>query len=175
MQQVINNVVYNWGNRIGGTERASEVDWVNNYFLDGPMSNPAPSGMLKHVTYSGETTYDDGSLYVNGNIAPNRDYKTEDVDNWGMYKDYLDGTPLSLDHRRLSRLEPAPAAVPIQTANDAYTSVLSNVGANARLDFNGDWIPNIDLTDARLLTDVVAGTGPSDYRDIVVPGTIGEI
>lgn len=167
--EIINNVVYNWGDRIGGTNRTAEVDWINNYFLDGPMSDTDAQSLLLH------TTDGTASLYINGNIGPNIGYPTDSVDNWGMWVDSTDKTPISLDHRRYNRLAPSPTGIPTQYTNDAYNSVLADVGANARLNSNGDWVANIDSTDTRLLADVAAGTGPTHRNNITVPGTIGTI
>jgi hypothetical protein len=66
-----------------------------------------------------------------------------------------------------NRLTPLPGprhAYPIrvQTAGAAYESIVTDgdVGANARLDCEGDLIPNADTVDERLLSDVRNGTGP---------------
>ena len=37
--QVVNNVVYNWKYRIGETMSGSVIDYINNYYKAGPMSN----------------------------------------------------------------------------------------------------------------------------------------
>ncbi len=46
-------------------------------------------------------------------------------------------------------------------ATDAYRSVINDVGANARLDCNGDWVSNSDPVDQRVVSDVINATGPS--------------
>lgn len=178
--EVINNVVYNWGDRIGGTERTSEVDWINNYFKAGPMSGSGKTYWLRHVSWpnGGNPVYDNASLYFEGNIAPERGFPFYYTDNWAMLREYSNpgkGDIISLDHRRYNKLESAPFPIKIQPTDDVYDSVLADVGANARLDSNGNWIPNIDSVDSRLLADVIDGTGPADYHDITVPGTIGDI
>jgi hypothetical protein len=59
----------------------------------------------------------------------------------------------------------------VQPAAEAYTSVLADVGANARLGDLGRRLPNLDEVDARLLADVVQRTGPT--TPISSPAVVG--
>jgi hypothetical protein len=65
------------------------------------------------------------------------------------------------------------ARIPIdrQSADDAYASVLADVGANARIDCSGRWVARLDAVDRRLLDDVRDGTGPRD--PVASPGDAG--
>lgn len=46
--QVINNVVYNWSNRVGNTKGNVRVDLVGNYLKSGPISNPSLTNVYRH-------------------------------------------------------------------------------------------------------------------------------
>ena len=180
--EVINNVVYNWGGQLGGSERASVVDWIGNYFKAGPMTNTFGNDVyLKHLSvdyYNWDIVYPSASLYVAGIVAPERGYPDAGADNWWMLTEYggpNEGDPIPDTHRRYTPLDPAPFPVAIQSAYDAYDDVIANTGANARLDSLGNWVSIHDTVDLRLISDVQNGTGPSSYTQIQKPGDIGPI
>ncbi|HZW03337.1 MAG TPA: hypothetical protein VFF68_05395 [Anaerolineaceae bacterium] len=158
--QIINNVMYNWAARAGETWRNIDVDWIGNYFKPGPMS--ASGLVLVHVAYPAndpDHPWPAPSLFVGGNLAP-PDFADPGGDNWGLYRIHYDFTPVPAAFRRT---EPQPfTAVPVEihTAEEAYHSVLADVGANARLNCSGVWVDNLDRVDQRLLADVERGTGP---------------
>ena len=179
--EVINNVVFNWSNRVGGTDRASIVDWIGNYFRAGLMTSTANDGYLRHLSVNSsnwDIVHPTASLYVVGNVAPERGHTDADADNWWMVTEYggpNKGETIAETHRRHNPLDPAPIPVTIQSAYDAYGSVISEVGANARLDSLGNWVSNRDTVDLRFLSDVQIGTGPSHISEIDKPGDIGLI
>jgi len=158
--QVINNVVYNWGARVGVSVRKNTVDLINNYWKPGPRS--------KSLIYKHESThitmgwvYPDPSIYISGNIVTGS-FENPSADNWALIvKNPAAGLqgPLPLSYRRYTPLAQAPNPIAIQSATDAYNSVLADVGANARLDCQGNWVPNPDAVDQRLIADVKNGTG----------------
>jgi len=160
--QVINNVVYNWGSRVGVSEAKNTVDFINNYWKPGPMSQ---SLIYKHEsTYIGTGwVYPDPSIYISGNIAQGS-FEDPTADNWPLIVRDPDagwppGTLLPLGYRRYTPLSQAPNPITIQSATDAYNSVLADAGANARLDCQGNWISNSYAVDIRVVADVKNGTG----------------
>jgi pectate lyase len=171
--QVINNVVYNWQSRIGSTLTGSVIDYINNYYVGGPMSNL--DRLLLHEGFrTGQSDSDiplpDPSIYINGNIVlPN--HPDPNTDNWVLLAYHYLYTPLPESFRRLVPLPQARIPVNLQSASVAYDSVLADVGANARLDCVGNWVPNSDLVDLRLLDDVENGTGP--LQPITSPNEVG--
>jgi len=169
--QVINNVVYNWGSRVGVSARKNTVDLINNYWKKGPMSG---SLIFKHESTNISTgwIYPDPSIYIAGNIVPGT-LEDSAADNWALIiKDPAEGGgPLPLSYRRFAPLAQAPSPVAVQSAVDAYASVLADAGANARLDCSGNWIANSDAVDQRVLADVSNGTGWSSPPDS--PGAAG--
>jgi len=132
--QIINNVVYNWGSRVGVSERQNTVDFINNYWKPGPMSGTM---IYKHESKdigTGEV-YPDPSIYIAGNIVEGRFPDPAD-DNWPLIvRDDAAGfppnTPLPASYRRSTPLAQAPFPITIQPATDAFRSVLADVGANA--------------------------------------------
>jgi len=164
--QVINNVVYNWKYRIGSTMSASVIDYINNYYQAGPMSNL--NRLLEHEDSSPDypdwrTPLPDPSIYITGNVVhPN--HPDPSADNWILlsYNYHNPSFPLPVRFRRLVPLPPAQFPVGLQSALEAYSSVVADIGANARLDCLGNWVPNSDPVDMRLVADVVYGTGPKN-------------
>ena len=162
--QVINNLVYNWKFRIGSTMSGSVIDYINNYYQAGPMSNL--DRLLLHEDSSPDypnwrTPLPDPSIYIAGNIVqPN--HPDPEADNWVLLEYNWTYAPLPGHFRRFEPLPQAPIPVSLQSASEAYGSVIADVGANARLDCLGNWVPNSDSVDLRLLGDIQNGTGSEE-------------
>lgn len=163
--EVINNVTYNWRHWIGSTTRGAVVDWVNNYWKQGPMRDSYYEHYLSHedAEYPGaEKDYPwNPSIYIAGNVLEHA-LQNPKADNWPLFvMPYKDDRALPRRYQRTSRL-PAPThPVTVQTAAKAYRSVLADVGANARLRRNGRMVKNQDSIDKRVLKEVARGKGPS--------------
>jgi hypothetical protein len=131
-----NNVVYNWSHRTtdGG---AMEVNFVNNYYKPGPASRVFH--VLKPERNPG---FGPQSYYVEGNIMEGH-YGADET---------LDGV-VRVGKERLSDYiveEPFfPSYVSTVSAEDAYTSVLLDVGAN---------LPVQDEHDKRVIRETLSGT-----------------
>ena len=155
--QLINNVVYNWGSRVGVSEAKNTIDLINNYWKPGPMSqNLIYKHEPKHITMG--WVYPPPSIYIAGNIVPPV-FNNPSADNWPLIVENVTLALLPLSYRRFTPISEGPVPVDIQTAANAYASVLADVGANKRLDGNGQGVPNYDSVDQRLLTHVMNGTG----------------
>ncbi len=144
-----NNVVYNWGfNSVYGAEKQqgnenfnfSVINMVANYFKPGPATRP---GEVTHrIVNPSSRNLDDGfgKWYVADNVVHGNTAVT--ANNWdgGVQpqggSSYLAG---------LKRHQPF-ASIPInqQTAEEAYYSVLDNVGAS---------LPKRDTVDARIVDE----------------------
>lgn len=151
----VNNVVYNWGSRVGLLANGGSYDLINNYWKPGPMKNSAII-----VKYERDTGSPPPSLYIAGNIVAGS-FENPAADN----KTLIQQNPvagvgsLPLSYFRNTPLPDAQYPIVIQSALDAYASVLAKAGANARLDGNGAWVANPDSVDLRVLADVKNGTG----------------
>jgi hypothetical protein len=171
--QLVNNVVYNWKYRIGSTMSASVIDYVRNYYKSGPMSSL--ERLLLHEDFSPDhpgwkTPLPDPSIYIAGNVVE-PSHPDPNADNWPLLSYNFLHTPLPERFRRSMPIPQPPIPISTQTALDAYNSVIADVGANARLDCTGNWVPNADAVDLRLLADATNGTGPTD--PVADPAQVG--
>ena len=150
---VVNNVVYTnsalpydgWGiyfDTEGGLSAAGlpvQLNVVNNYLKTG--SAAANQTSEKYVNACCGVTM--AQVYV-----PGGNYNTN-------------GTPI-VDSSATSFLvnQPIPmAAITTTSATDAYNAVLADAGDSKRLDCGGNWTPNYDSVDTRVINDVKNGTG----------------
>lgn len=153
--EVINNVIYNWKYRIGETTRGSVIDFINNYAQAGPVSNL--DRLFLHENSSPahpNDPYPNPSIYTQGNIVD--PVQTDpNANNWDLWKLNYTYNPLPESYRRSTPLQQPPIPIMVQSANEAYESVLEDVGVNARLNCQGDWVFNADDVDRRYLFDII--------------------
>jgi pectate lyase len=170
--QVINNVVYNWANRVGSTIRDIVVDWIGNVFRPGPLSK---SGiLLVHEAFpkgQPENAWPAPSLYIAGNLAPPTLLDPQ-ADNWPIYEIHDMGEALPGEFRRSEPLPSPTIPVTIQPALEAYASVLGDAGANARVGCRGERLPASDEADQRLVREVLEEKGPR-RRPVAHPNEAG--
>jgi hypothetical protein len=139
-----NNVVYNWVHRTtdGGVK---ELDYVGNMYIPGPATNFLY--LLDPDAGIHPNTPDDFQrYYMAGNVMEG--HPEFDADNWkgALLRSEKDGGP---GERRLGEIKiTAPmfeSYVTTQSAREAYTSVMADVGAN---------IPHCDSVDLRAINSV---------------------
>ncbi|HXU04007.1 MAG TPA: T9SS C-terminal target domain-containing protein, partial [Polyangia bacterium] len=131
-----NNVVYNWQYRTtdGG---AHQVNFVNNYYKPGPASTFFYALNAQNDGFMGGQYY-----YFVGNVMPghfdesSQDKGREATGNARDYNPWVT-TPFFTQN------------VTTQSAGDAYTNVLANVGAN---------VPMLDDHDKRVIQETRDGT-----------------
>jgi pectate lyase len=145
-----NNVNYNWGTQgdwgtwgvVGGTDNEETLDenFINNYSIAGPNTTTTTT---RNTAIS--SNFATSRFYQSGNLIDSDRDGTLDGTNteWGMFR----GTYTKMT-------SPFPIAsgkeVSTQSAVDAYSSVLNNVGAN---------FPVRDGVDARVIAGVRNQTG----------------
>jgi hypothetical protein len=174
--EVVNNVVYNWGHRVGTTRGNAHVDFIGNYWKAGPNSRNGLDHVYRHehvTRHLGTDFQPDPSLFIADNIQiPN--FTDPDQDNWALLSIhttdgngmYTTGDPLPVAWRRLVRINQGTYPVTVQSAEMSFDSLIGtkaipgDVGDNARLDENGRWITRMDIIDRNLLSDVRNDTGP---------------
>lgn len=132
-----NNVIYDWGDTAAYGE-FDRLNYVGNYLKPGPSTTQQP-----RLFHNGIATVMPGSLFVAGNILEGEPKVI--ADNWrGMGYYYF-------QRNALAAKQPFPAPpVTTQPADAAYESVLQSAGAT---------LPRRDTTDARVVSEVRAGSG----------------
>lgn len=141
---VFNNVVYNWGSRTtdGG---AHEVNFVGNYYKVGTAMETSKLMTLQIEGNLAGTQ----SVYVAGNVRDNMNGTlTQDKLNDTYNLQILDGRG-SLSWEPFVDKPFFPSYAKIETAVEAYKSVLSDVGAG---------LPVTDATDARIINETLTRT-----------------
>ena len=140
---MFNNVCYNWGGRAtdGGTH---EGQFVNNYYKMGPATTKT---IIMEATLEGPHPGTQ-SYYVNGNIRENRDgSKTQDAEGVTYEKKVKAVHEQQWDVFVNQPFFPSYAT--IEKAEDAFQSVLSDVGCNQ---------PALDNHDERMVNETLMGT-----------------
>ena len=138
-----NNVIYNWRNRTtdGGIGR---VQFVNNYYKMGPESRD-----MALLVISDNAVSTPQKAYVSGNKMTDISGNTKlspSQDAWSEGR--ATSTSQSIDDTR-SNSPFWDSHLNIQSADEAYESVLSDVGANAQ---------GLDVYDSRYIKEVKNGT-----------------
>ncbi len=140
---VVNNVIYNWGDipgEIVDTDSNSFLNFVANYYLPGPSSQiPNEAIIINGTTGTPQ-------IYVEGNLGRRR--PTEQVDEWAVVTTGWGGDPASEANRAHARF-PTPS-ITTWTSKDAFEVVLGDAGATK---------PRRDPIDQRVVGDVTSGAG----------------
>jgi hypothetical protein len=161
----VNNVLFNWVHRtVDGGDHLSCYNIISNYFKPGPATPkdaPIAYRLLKPESERSKTVVDHfGKAYVAGNVVAGNAKVT--ADNWdgGVQPDVRSN---SLD-RVLADIRvhtPFPhAPLPMQTADQAYASVLANAGAT---------LPRRDAVDERVIAAVRTGRVWSEGKEFTPP------
>ena len=136
-----NNVVYNWSKRAtdGG---AHEVNFVNNYYKPGPATKSFYALNAQYGGFPGSQRY-----YFAGNVMPGH-FGLDDQEK-GRTATTENGGKLPTAYSPWSDTPFFESHVNTQTAEDAYSDVLADVGCN---------FPALDPHDQRVLTETRDGT-----------------
>jgi len=190
----INNINYNWGGLQGVygenmmLRGGVTMDIINNIYKRGPFSNsvtaqyapPCAVGQCEGVY----CIVRDPSFYINGNLGAGR--TDLNIDNWQLIQGTSSADPscsptgqspftLPLSYRRntpLSSINPRTHPVTVHhVLNDNLEQmILDEVGASKRLDCLGNWVPNRDAVDQRLIYEYLNGTGQLIFNPDEVGG-----
>lgn len=138
-----NNVIYNWGiNNVYGGE-GGYYNMVNNYFKSGPSTS---SRKYQIVTVDSSEQFPYAKYFLSGNFVFGS--ATNTANNWlgvTMKSGKLSDTTKSKVTTQFSF-----EGVTTHTAEEALTLVLQKAGCTK---------PNRDTLDARIVNDVLVGTG----------------
>ena len=147
-----NNVVFNWRHRTtDGGDHRSFYSIINNYYKPGPVTPRNKSishRFLKPESRRAKPPVDDyGRAYVDGNIAEGNTRVSSDNWDGGVQVDSIGDAATILKQIRAD--QPYPHAyLDIQSANDAYETVLKDAGAT---------LPKRDAVDERVTETVRTG------------------
>lgn len=158
--EVINCIVYNWQVRMSTNTRNSQVNYINNYYKPGSMTwarsphfqqgNILPDGGNQKVYNSGNHWYGEPSFTADNWLgwadADSQNYRKADQSN------------LQSTYDAVTRISVTNPVINIDTALDAFTDVLNDVGANKTLDASGNIVTYIDSVDQVHIDDVTNGT-----------------
>jgi hypothetical protein len=177
----VNNVLFNWRHRtVDGGDANSRFNFINNYYKPGPatLDNPVRYRILEPAqswTKSNPVSRW-GHAYVAGNVVEG--YPAVTADNWDggvqfnkapdadasgdIAKGLIEDTNLSRQIIAQVRVDkPFPMApITIQSAQDAYESVLAGVGAT---------LPLRDSVDERAVRETRTGQVWSEGKEITPP------
>ena len=142
---IFNNIVYNWGGRAndGG---AYEVNFVNNYYKRGPANGTTTimKAQLEGTGKGSQSYYYAGNIYQNNNGT----IVCDGTDNTCSRTTDVSGGQV-VDWTVFVNNPFFPSYATVQTANDAYKNVLSDVGCTQ---------PVFDDHDKRIITETLAGS-----------------
>lgn len=159
INEFVNNVVYNWGNygnTYGHTESgdayimggdsagSSDVNIINNYFIGGPNTSTTISTPFNRGN-------DNFSLYGAGNYFDNN---KDGVLNGTLVPADLTGYPTGNAATILSTPYDYPMKNTTLTAQDAYTKIVSGVGAS---------YPRRDQVDNLMISDLMSKGTTATY------------
>lgn len=132
-----NNVIYNWGSNSSYGGEKGRYNVVNNYYKPGPATAKQRASRLLNPWAPF------GSFFVQGNFLQNNPSITRD--NWSGGVQCEGCTSIRMD-------TPYPVqAIALQSAEDAYLSVLEGAGASHKR----------DQVDSRIINEVRTGKSPN--------------
>ena len=138
-----NNVIYNWGfNSVYGGE-AGTINMVANYYKSGPATDASKRYRIVEPSSNPALGKGPGKFFVDQNYVAGS--TTISANNWsgGVQGSFVNDTSIKA-------IDPFPfEPIAIQTAEEAYVSVLQNVGA---------CIPKRDTIDSRIISETETGT-----------------
>lgn len=157
---IINNVVYNWKERIVRITQDGTYNILNNYY------KPSLEGLRREGWFSGNADLtvrlnklqlqlgETPLIHTKGNIVTGQRETplNDDSDMWqyfaGSNAAYPEGSPVALQYFTNVQFELAGVPFDIKPANQAYTDVLNDVGANKTLNADGTINHYLDTKDA---------------------------
>lgn len=142
-----NNVIYNWGgNNVYGGE-AGKYNIVNNYYKYGPNTSKSVRFRIVNPSKQEKPFLDFGKYFVDGNYVDGDEAMSKN--NWLGIHMGMNGTE---DDKKAAVVnQPFDAeAIPVQSATDAFQSVMEKVGCS---------LPARDTLDQRIIKNVKDRTG----------------
>ncbi len=150
----VNNVIYNWGGYNTNGGEGGNYNIINNYYKPGPSTStnnssgvPVSHMIINPYTQTTTPALPYGKYYLSGNYMTSSTAVTNN--NWlgaAMYNGPQSDTSLS----KVTVPFTVNPPITVQSATDAYDSVLLHAGAV---------LPQRDTLDQRIINDVINNTG----------------
>lgn len=150
-----NNVIYNWGSNSVYDGSVSHMNWVENYYKSGPATKSSVRNRIfeiKNINDSIDAQKYEATLYAEDNYVHNFSHIT--LDNWNGGIDFDTGAS-DAKNRTKKPFDYPP--INEQSAEEAYSLVLSHVGASL----------SRDSVDARIIEEVRNGTSTFGNKGII--------
>jgi pectate lyase len=162
----VNNIHYNWSYFATETLGAQSSDIIGNLWKAGPLTRGAQAYEMHFSDGAGGAAPPNfvgpPSVYLFGNKGPNQSNPLGD--QWAAanqitcYQCAPVG-PVPLSWRRSTPLPTQEHPITADDVNNLENMLFPTVGASQRLDCKGNWVPNRDAVDTRLINEYRAGTG----------------
>ena len=159
---IINNVIQNHQYRLTTLRGDIQLNHINNYYAMGGRTSLEGGGSQKELNTIIDPNNDSAQIYTAGNIADKGQFTDPLADNrvlWvnldgGAQTTYADASNFTSTQYTL-----IGAPMPIQTATEAYTDVIADVGANASLNADGTISTYLDANDTAYINIMNGGEG----------------
>jgi pectate lyase len=161
----VSNITYNWGFFAAGVD-GEHADFVNNSWVPGNLnvgdSNPHPVQVTEGVGTGNCEAHCDlsgtPSIYMSGNVCS---FGTDYACTAEEAGDDPEGSPETASPIRGSWQRDKPLAaesfpITADAANTLDKIIVPTVGNSQRLDCSGNWVPNRDSQDTRVINQYVA-------------------
>lgn len=138
-----NNVIYNWGFNSAYGGEVGTINMVANYFKSGPATDASKKYRIVEPSSYPSLGLGPGKFFVDQNFVSGSTTITENNWSGGVQGSFANDTSIKAK-------EPFSfVPINIQTAEEAYASVLQYVGA---------CIPKRDILDERIINETQTGT-----------------
>lgn len=131
--ELVNNVIYNWGHEPGHSETNigvgvdARINYINNYVIAGPDSNPSLINIAFHEFSTTGTLFYHSGTYLDSDLDAVHDGVAVGDSAFYLFEDPFLTTPLNF---------PAHLNGDAVTAQQAYTNVVAGVGDYLHRDFH---------------------------------------
>lgn len=157
LMDYVNNVNYNWGKQnsaYGGDlveGQSHRCNWVNNYYKPGPARPGTSSSYFVQASFNPNQSDSQIPIwYLDGNHMDGTANAAKNTDNYiGLDISAYTGKGIAKSALISSTAFEVPYALNVESAEDAFASVVEQAGAFPR-----------DTVDLRIINEVKTGTSP---------------